>query len=162
MYRNQSGYSDPTAGLAIGRVVGMERRKRRKRSAAKHRKKIYVASKYAGNVTENVERAIRCCRYVIDRGFMPIASHLLYPPILNDAIPRERELGIKFGLALLALCSEIWVFTDRGKISFGMEREMKEARRLGIPVKHIEMVGANAAHPAPAPTLGHPCLLEVN
>lgn len=162
MYRNQSGYSDPTAGLAIGRVVGMERKKHRKRSAAKHRKKIYVASKYAGNVAENVETAIWCCRYVIDKGFMPIASHLLYPQILNDEIPREREMGIKFGLALLALCSEIWVFTDRGEISSGMEREIEEANRLGITVKRIEMVGANAAHPAPAPTLGHPWPSEVN
>ena len=139
MYKNQSGYSDPTAGLAIGHVMRSERRKHRKRPASRSVKKIYVASKYAGNVAENVETAIWCCRYVIDKGFMPIASHLLYPQILNDEIPREREMGIKFGLALLAICSEIWVFIDRGEISSGMEREIAEAVRLNIPVRRIEM-----------------------
>ena len=139
MYKNSSGYSDPTAGAAIGHVMRSERRKHRKRTAYQKVKKIYVASKYAGDIAANVENAVWCCRYVIEQGFMPVASHLLYPQILNDNLPRERELGLKFGLALLATCDEVWVFTAGGEISSGMEREIEAARRLGIPVRKLEM-----------------------
>lgn len=138
-YRNKEGYADPTAGAAIGHVMKSERRKRKKRSAYQKVKKIYVASKYAGDVAANVEKAVWCCRYVIDQGFMPVASHLLYPQILDDNLPRERQLGLKFGLALLAACDEIWVFTMGGEISSGMEREIEVAKRLGIPVRKLEM-----------------------
>ena len=138
-YRNKEGYADPTAGAAIGHVMKSERRKRKKRSAYQKVKKIYVASKYAGDVAANVEKAVWCCRYVIDQGFMPVASHFLYPQILDDNLPRECQLGLKFGLALLATCDEIWVFTMGGEISSGMEREIEVAKRLGIPVRKLEM-----------------------
>ena len=98
-----------------------------------------MVSKYAGDVQTNIENAIWCCRYVIERGYMPVASHLLYPQILDDNIPRERELGLMFGLALLATCDEVWVFTDGGEISSGMAKEIEEAKRLGIPVRKLEM-----------------------
>ena len=139
MYKNSSGYFDPTAGAAIGHVMRSERRKHRKRTAYQKVKKIYVASKYAGDIAANVENAVWCCRYVIEQGFMPVASHLLYPQILNDNNPRERELGLKFGLALLATCDEVWVFTAGGEVSSGMAKEIEEANRLGIPVRKLEM-----------------------
>lgn len=138
-YKNTEGYADPTAGVAISRVMKEYKREQRRLFAAKNRKKIYVASKYAGDIAANIENAIWCCRYVIDRGCMPVASHLLYPQILDDNNPRERELGLMFGLALLATCDEIWVFMVGGEISSGMEREIEEAKRLGIPVRKLEM-----------------------
>ena len=138
-YKNREGYADPTAGAAVSQVMKEYRKEQRRRFAAKNRRKIYVASKYAGDIAANVENAIRCCRYVIDRGYMPVASHLLYPQILNDNCPRERELGLMFGLALLANCDEVWVFTVDGEVSSGMEREIEEAKRLGIPVRKMEM-----------------------
>ena len=67
---------------------------------------------------------------------MPIASHLLYPQMLNDSDPQERELGMDFGLALLACCDEVWVF---GKPSPGMEREITEAKRLNKPIQYREV-----------------------
>lgn len=138
-YKNREGYADPTAGAAVSQVMKEYRQERRRLFAAKNRKKIYVASKYAGDIQINIENAIWCCRYVIDRGYMPIASHLLYPQILDDSIPRERELGLMFGLALLAACDEVWVFTVNGEVSSGMEKEIEEAKRLGIPVRQLEM-----------------------
>ena len=138
-YKNREGYADPTAGAAVSQVMKEYRQERRRLFAAKNRKKIYVASKYAGDIQINIENAIWCCRYVIDRGYMPIASHLLYPQILDDSIPRERELGLMFGLALLAGCDEVWVFTVNGEVSSGMEKEIEEAKRLGIPVRQLEM-----------------------
>ena len=138
-YKNTEGYADPTAGAAVSQVMKEYRKEQRRRFAAKNRRKIYVASKYAGDIAANVENAIRCCRYVIDRGYMPVASHLLYPQILNDNCHRERELGLMFGLALLATCDEVWVFTAGGEVSSGMAKEIEEANRLGIPVRKLEM-----------------------
>lgn len=105
----------------------------------KNRKKIYVASRYAGDVEANVAAAITYCRRVISEGHMPIASHLLYPQMLNDNDPHERELGLAFGLVLLQMCDEMWVF---GTISSGVAQEIEEAKRLEKPIRYFN--GADA------------------
>jgi len=127
MYKKREGYADPTAGSAMSRIMREYRQKQKQRYADKNRRKIYVASKYAGNVDANIAAAIGYCRRVIDEGYMPVASHLLYPQILNDNDPEERELGLLFGLALLRTCDEVWVF---GPVSPGVAREIEEAKRL--------------------------------
>lgn len=139
MFRNNEGYSDPTAGAAMSRMMKEYRQQQKERYADKNRRKIYVASKYAGDVDANVEAAIRYCRRVIEAGYMPIASHLLYPQILNDDDPKEREIGLMFGLALLRLCDEVWVF---GPVSPGVSREIDEAKRLKKRLRFFEGVGA--------------------
>ena len=139
MFKNIEGYPDPTAGTAMSRVLKEYKQRQRRRFAAKNRRKIYVVSKYAGDVATNKENAVRFCRYVIDRGNIPVASHLLYPQILNDSSPHEREMGLMFGLALLALCDEVWIFTENGEISSGMKREIEEATQLGIPVRQLDL-----------------------
>ena len=58
-YKNTEGYADPTAGAAVSQVMKEYRKEQRRRFAAKNRKKIYVASKYAGDIAANVENAIR-------------------------------------------------------------------------------------------------------
>jgi SRSO17 transposase len=136
MYRNNEGYRDPTAGEALGRVMRKQKETQKKRDAGKGRKMVYVASRYAGDIPANKEAAVRCCRQVVREGYMPVASHLLYPQILDDSNPRERELGLAFGLALLGLCDEVWVY---GEPSPGMEREIQEAKRLRKPVMHREV-----------------------
>ncbi len=83
MYKNNEGYADPTAGTAMSRIMKEYRQKQKKRYADKNRKKVYVASKYAGDVDANVAASITYYRRVIDAGYMPVASHLLYPQILK-------------------------------------------------------------------------------
>lgn len=139
MYKNNEGYADPTAGSAMSRIMKEYRQKQKKRYADKNRKKIYVASKYAGDVDTNVALAITYCRRVIDEGYMPIASHLLYPQILNDNIPEERELGLMFGLALLRTSDEMWVF---GSVTSGVAREIEEAKRLKKQIRYFEEVSS--------------------
>ena len=139
MYRNSEGYADPTAGAAMSLIMKEYRQKQKKRYADKNRRKIYVASKYAGDVESNVAAAIGYCRRVIDEGHMPIASHLLYPQILNDNDPSERDLGLLFGLALLRMCDEVWVF---GTVSPGVAQEIEEAKRLNKRLRYFEGVGA--------------------
>jgi hypothetical protein len=98
-------------------------------------KLVYICSPYAGNIEENIRFAKAACRYAMKQGCTPIAPHLLYPQFLNDAVPIEREAGIQMGLRVLASCEELWVCGNY--ISTGMEKEIAEAKRLGIPVRRI-------------------------
>lgn len=132
MFRNKEGYPDPTAGAAYGNIIREIKKERRAQwrheEELKSRPKVYVVSKFAGDIPGNVKAARRYCRMVIRQKKIPVASHLLYPQLLNDNVPQERELGTMFGLALLAQCDEVWCFgTER---SPGMQKEIIEARRL--------------------------------
>lgn len=76
------------------------------------------------------------------QGCIPIAPHLLFPQFLNDNDPKERELGLFFGNAIMSKCSEIWVFGSH--ISPGMEAEIKRAKwknyRLRYFTENLEEV----------------------
>ena len=78
MHRNSEGYADPTAGAAMQRILYQQYIERqKKRNAYKNRRKIYVASRYAGSIEANVRAAIRYCRRVIEAGYMPIEPSAL-------------------------------------------------------------------------------------
>ena len=62
----------------------------------------------------------------MDEGYIPIAPHLLFPQFLDDTNPKERELGLFFGDALMSKCSEVWVFGNY--ISEGMKAEINRAK----------------------------------
>lgn len=76
-------------------------------------KLVYICSPYAGDIEYNTKMAIAYCRYATDCGVIPLAPHLLLPRFLCESNPAERELGIKMGLKLLALCSELWLNVKR-------------------------------------------------
>ena len=102
-------------------------------------KLIYVASPYAGDVERNVEYAKQACRTVMESGHAFFAPHLLYPAVLDDAVPEERQTGIEMGLTLLHRCDELWTF---GPVpSSGMQAEIAEAEQLRIPVRRMDMMG---------------------
>ena len=124
--RNKEKYLDITAGVAI---CNAERKQKRK-----FRPLIYVCSRYAGDVSVNTAAAVRYCQFVIEQGGIPIASHLLYPQILDDRDKEQRELGLFFGMVLLDVCREIWIFTD-GELSEGMEMEYTRARRMRYRIR---------------------------
>jgi len=134
MYKNSEGYDDLTAGAAMSRMMKEYRKQQRKYYAYKNRRKIYVASKYAGDVEKNVKNAIGYCRRVIEQGHMPLASHLLYPQMLDDMNPEERKMGQMFGMALLGICDEVWVF---GEISSGMAEEIREAKTMKKTLRYF-------------------------
>lgn len=96
---------------------------------------VYIASPYAGDVENNIAFAKAACRYAMEQGCTPVAVHLIYPQLLNDLIPEERELGIQMGLRVLRACDELWICGDR--VSQGMQAEYQEAKKLGIPVRYI-------------------------
>ena len=127
--KNQEGYDDPTAYEAITKIEQEERLLRAFRPI------VYICSPYAGDVEHNVKAAQAYSRYAVERGCIPIAPHLLYPQILRDDHPLERQLGLVFGLAVLCKCAEVWVFGSR--ISPGMEAEIKRARWKNIRLRYF-------------------------
>jgi len=117
---NAEGYYDPTAYEAMTVIEKEERALRAFRPI------VYICSPYAGDTENNVKSAQGYSRFAVDKGYIPIAPHLLFPQFMNDADPAERKLGLFFGNALMSKCSEVWVFGER--ISAGMEAEIKRAR----------------------------------
>ena len=101
-YRNSEGYPDPTAGEALSRIAANE-----KQSLRAFRPIVYICSPFSGDVETNVRSARRYSRFAVDKGYIPIAPHLLFPQFLDDDNPQERELGLFFGNALMSKCSEV-------------------------------------------------------
>lgn len=99
-------------------------------------KKIYVISRYAGNVEQNVKNAVKQCKYVMSKGYMPLASHLYFTQLTDDNIPEERRAGLNMGLELLAMCDEAWVFKE-DIISPGMHGEIEKAKQLGMQLRYF-------------------------
>jgi len=112
-YRNHEGYADPTAYAALTKIE-------------KEGRFVYICSPFSEDVEGNVANARRYCRFAVDKGYIPIAPHLLFPQFLDDNNPTERDLGLFFGNALMSKCAEVWVFGSR--ISSGMEAEIKRAK----------------------------------
>ena len=117
---NSEGYYDPTAYEAMSSID------KEQRALRAFRPIVYICSPYAGDVSCNVAAAQRYSRFAVDKGYIPIAPHLLFPQFLNDKDAKERELGLFFGNALMSKCAEIWVFG--AVISSGMEAEIKRAK----------------------------------
>ena len=117
---NAERYYDPTAYEAMTIIEKEERALRAFRPI------VYICSPFAGDIENNVKAAQAYSRFAVDQGYIPIAPHLLFPQFLNDQNPKERQLGLFFGNALMSKCSEVWVFGDR--ISAGMEAEIKRAK----------------------------------
>lgn len=117
---NSEGYYDPTAYEAMTVIEKEERALRAFRPI------VYICSPFSGDVESNVKAAQGYSRYAVDKGYIPITPHLLFPQFLNDNNPDERQLGLFFGNALMSKCSEVWVFGSI--ISAGMEAEIKRAK----------------------------------
>lgn len=96
---------------------------------------VYICSPYAGEAERHAREARRYSRFAVEQGVIPLAPHLLFPQFLNDENAYERLLGLHFGMALLELSKEVWVFGER--ISSGMEAEINQAENLGIPLRYF-------------------------
>lgn len=90
---------------------------------------------------EHTLYAQRCVEDSLRRGEAPFASHLLYPQVLNDTIPGEREGGMRAGLAWSRGVDRV-VYTDYG-VTEGMEASMEASRsELGVNI-YIRSIGKN-------------------
>ena len=99
-------------------------------------KKIYVCSRLAGDIENNIEKAKGYARFVVKEcGAIPIAPHIYFTQFLDDNLPEDKAFGILAGLMLLSDCDELWYFGD--SISQGMVREIIAAKEQGIPVRYV-------------------------
>ena len=133
-YRNSEGYADPTAGRALSNIIREERREKKAAGKPAH-PLVYICSPYAGAVEINVAAAREYCAFAVERGFVPLAPHLLYPQFMNDADPEERNLALLFGKILMGKCDEVWVFGNQ--LSAGMKAEHDYALRKGYRVRYF-------------------------
>lgn len=133
---NSEGYPDPTAFGALSSIENEARALRAFRPI------VYICSPFAGDIEKNVVAARTYSRFAVEQGYIPIAPHLLFPQFLDDSDPKERELGLFFGNAIMSKCSEVWVFGSH--ISSGMEAEIKRAKwknyRLRYFTENLEEV----------------------
>ena len=131
--KNSEQYPDPTAYAALTAVARSERRSRRKFMPL-----VYICSRYAADekrtVPENEAAAIRYSQFAIEQGCIPLASHLLYPRILDDDDPKQRRMGLFFGKVWLDIAREIWIFSD-GTLSAGMRAEYDHAKQRGYKMR---------------------------
>lgn len=98
---------------------------------------VYICSPLSApterQIQENMKRASGYAELVA-RQFhcRAIAPHSFLPAYLDDRIPEEREVCLAFGIAVLKLCKAVIVCG--GRISRGMEAEIREAWECSIPI----------------------------
>ena len=126
--KNAEGYPDPTAATALENVARAE-------DARVHRPLVYIASPYAGETEDNISRAKGYCRFAVSKGLIPLAPHLLYPQFMDDGDEDQRILGLRFAIALLCRCDELWVFGE--KVSGGMAKEIEKAEKRGMRIRRF-------------------------
>lgn len=97
---------------------------------------VYICSPYAGEIEKNVENAKIYSRFAALNGKMPLTPHLLFTQFLDDAKKEERTLGLMFGIELLSISSELWVFSDT--ISHGMKAEIEFATQHKLPIRFFD------------------------
>ena len=82
----------------------------------------FIASPFRGERERNLAYARRALLASIRRGETPVVPHLLYPQVLDDDDPAQREQGIAIANTLLRQCSIFAAYYDYG-VSPGMKAE---------------------------------------
>ena len=105
---------------------------------------IYICSPCRGDMERNITKAQGYCREAVELfpDVVPIAPHVYCTQFMDDTNPKERVLGMELGIALLDICSEIWVYGIDNP-SEGMKAEIEYAKEHGIPVRDISEIYQN-------------------
>lgn len=98
-------------------------------------KTVFVCSPYRGEVERNTQYARAAMLDCIRRGEAPFVPHLLYPQVLDDDHPDERNNGIEAGFVYLRATQLLVVYNDFG-VTLGMNDEIYMAHELNIPVEY--------------------------
>lgn len=104
---------------------------------------IVVESPYRSDdpnqLGSNIELAMAVCRYAMEMGYNPFASHLYYPVFLDDNNKSERAKGIASGFAWGALAKEVWFIYRKNKLVMteGMIQAYNHYLRAGKILRHF-------------------------
>lgn len=117
-------------------------------------RRVVMESPYAGktqaDVDANVAYARECLLDCLRKGESPLAGHLLYTQVLDEA--KDRKLGLEAHLRWIECADAVVVYTDRG-ISPGMQLAIERANNecqthiefRKLPVKAMMRVRALTA-----------------
>lgn len=124
--RNAEGYYDLTVYEAIKKISKEEEIRK---------KLIYVCSPFRGDEERNIKRALRYCQFVVAQGYVPIATHLLFPQFMDDNDYHERKIALNMAMTVLSRCDELWNFGLN--VSDGMLSEIEKAKLLHKKVRYF-------------------------
>lgn len=96
--------------------------------------RVIIESPLAGDRRRNEAYAKRLLLDALRRGEAGFLSHLMYPLVLDDRIPEERELGMAAGFSWGEAAAKCVVGMDYG-VSPGMAAGIERWRALGIPIE---------------------------
>lgn len=97
--------------------------------------RVVLESPYAGDLERNIRYAKAALLDSLERGEAPMASHLLYTQVWDDALPEVRARGISAGHAFIISAHYLVVYQDYG-ISPGMQLGIDTANILGRPIHY--------------------------
>jgi hypothetical protein len=106
---------------------------------------VIIESPYAGDLQRNIQYAIRAMYdSILNHAEAPIAFHLLYPQILRDSNPEERQLGLNLSQLWYPHADRVIMYIDYG-VSPGMNFGKVKAMSMGLPVT-MRRIGPNPAN----------------
>ncbi|WP_328286431.1 DUF7768 domain-containing protein [Corynebacterium atypicum] len=87
----------------------------------------------------------RFCAFAVSAGQIPLARHLHYSQLMDDADPDARELAMFMGRILLSKSEQLWAYI--GRVSAGMRAEIDWAHQMDIPIRFFD-ADFQEVHPA--------------
>ena len=125
--KNAEGYYDLKAYEAIKNMSKHEERK--------FKNIVYICSPLSGDVKRNQNKACGYSRFVVSKGYIPIAIHLMFPQFIDDDNKDDRSKAINMGLEILSRCDELWCFGKN--MSEGMLKELEFAKKYMIKIRYF-------------------------
>ena len=98
--------------------------------------KVFPASRIGAKTKKgfqkNLNRMRAFCRFIIlQEGYEPEPTALMYCQFLDDFNPKERELGMERGRMRLLKCDELWMLRNEdGSLSSGMQKELEATEKF--------------------------------
>ena len=88
---------------------------------------VFVCSLFQGK-QENIDKAKQYCKYVLERGYIPLAPHVYFSQFMDDRNPEDRRKALEMNKKLMEFCDELWVFGD--EMTEGMKEEIGYFKRI--------------------------------
>lgn len=105
---------------------------------------VYICSpcrgKTAAETIDNITKAREYCAKAaeFDPEVIPFAPHVYFTQWINDNVPAQRAAGMEMGLAVLDVCSELWVYGGFDNLSEGMAAEVEYAMKHKKTIRDME------------------------
>jgi hypothetical protein len=105
-------------------------------------RRVVMASPFSAKngrgISENIAYARLCLRDCLERGEAPLASHLLYTQVLDDAVEEQRRWGMEASNCWILKAEALVVYDDYG-VSPGMKSDIIMAQAADIPIEFRQL-----------------------